>query len=292
MPPLDSSRIFLSAGIILLGQGLAGFPLQADEPATKNGETGVEKEADKGEDSALMKQARLFISQTKVEVLNEDGTPAAVAEALPEPVLTYGDLSRALDSSSIWAWKHEGEPIAMMKVEQYIPNGRSLWMFCFSNLSPFKVRMNWEYQKTPYILEPLQFQPVPGAPVPPESDDRGRQFQMRMLSREFIAFEKLRKGLEELRLLPRPLVENIDPATKLTRGAVFGEAVSTNPDGSLVLRIAPGKEGKLEWTYAPVRMSYGGLKLQHKGEDVWTDLQNEMTGHHVRWGYFHISRDQ
>lgn len=277
-----TDRIFMSRLILCTSLLLMTATILRADPAPSS-ET---------EDSALMKQARLFIQQTKVEILKEDGTVTATAQPLPGAVLTYGDLSRALDSSSIWAWTHDGEPIAMMKVEQYVPQGRSLWMFCFSNLSPYQIRMSWEFQQTPYTLEPLEFKPVPGAPAPHESDDRVRQFQMRALSREFTAFENLRKGLEELRLLPKPLVENADPATHLTRGGVFGEAVATNPDGSLVLRVAPGEDGKLEWTYAPVRMSYGGLKLQHRGEDVWVDLQNKGSGNNGRWGYFHVTRDK
>gem|GEM_PF-4288420 len=277
-----SRRSLRRVVVVLLFSCLPGplADVQADEPAES------EKE------SPLMQQAREFVRQTKVEVLNDDGSVSAIAMASPHAVLTYGDLSRDLDSSSLWGWTHDGEPIAMMKVEQYVPKGRSLWMFCFSNLSPYRIRMSWDFQPTPYTLEPLSFQPIPLAQTPPETSDRGRQFQMRAIAREFVVFENIRKNLEQLRLMPNPLLENRDPESRLTRGAVFGQAVATNPDGSLVLRIASRPDGSPEWTFAPVRMSYGGLKFQHHGEDVFVDLQNEMTGHHVRWGYFHISRDQ
>ena len=186
-------------------------------------------------------------------------------------------------------------PIALQKIEdsQHRGTGNRRWTYCFSSLTPEKVRVEWPDERGFETQSSgFEFHVLPDASAPAQSGPSRRQ-QLRQLSRRFratIIIDPRSDDKLQLRLLPRPILEFGSRETGMASGAVFGfAAYGTNPDLLLVIEARPDEAGNLVWQYAPARMTTGGLVLRHDDETVWTaDWVRPVPAPMESWTFFFV----
>ena len=243
-----------------------------------------------GEPNCWSRCARLAES-TAVEYTSGSGRLRLV----PEPVFRYDDQPRRFIDATMWIWTDGGRPVACQKVEakyEFI-KGDPLWGYCFTSLSPDKLKASWtdrNYQSTEAGIAWQSFADSPA----PASGNTLRKRQLRELARGFAGriLQNPRTGdSSEMRLFTTPIFEYADPATKLLIGSVFGfETNGTNPD-LLVLIEARGSAEKSEWQFAPARMTTGGITLNYRDRKVWeAPFVGPREGPFANWLFFQTPR--
>lgn len=218
----------------------------------------------------LLEQMQTLAKATTVSFV--DGSDKI--ELVPKPVFRYDDQPRHFIDATMWCWTHQGKPIAFQKIEAIQDaDGTGRWGYCFTSFSDRLLKAQWTAARKFRSTEAgVQHQKVPDAsPVAARANERRRQ--LRYFARDFTArilINPRTNASEEMRLLTTPIFEYSDAETKLPVGAVFGYATNgTNPD-MLINFEARADEDKLDWHYAPARMTTGGLTVKYRGKTVWS----------------------
>jgi hypothetical protein len=188
-------------------------------------------------------------------------------ERHPEPLLKYTNPVRGEVYGNVFVWTHQGRPEVIGAVFDYRSEG-TLYSELHTLASPGVVgrRDGKEFWKPP--AAGATFKPVPGAPVPAETD-KGRSLQMRELSRGFsVERDHPEHKKEALRLLAQPLFRYASPKTDTLDGAIFAFVdATTDPEAYLLLEASGGD--KPAWRFAFARVNIVEFRAEYKGEAVW-----------------------
>ena len=240
----------------------------------------------------LLAQMRKLAEQTSVQYASAQRHP----QLLDNPVFRYDDQPRRFIDATLWAWTDGGRPVAFQKVEAKYHHtiGEPEWGYCFTVATPELLAVAWQGDRRFRSTEAgIRFLELPAAPAIAEGSGRRRR-QLRELARAFdatIIIDPRNNKTEVMRLLPTPLMEYSAREAEPLSGAVFGFATSgTNPDLLLLLE-AREADGKLQWQFAPVRMTNGGLIVSYQGVKVreipWVDLNEPPF---ATWTFFDTPR--
>lgn len=235
----------------------------------------------------LLGEMSAFAKQIKVKLA--DGQREA--DLIAKPVFRYDDQPRRILDATLWVWTDEGRPVAFQKIEA-VERGKPKWSFYSTSFSTQLIEMEWPGDRRFRSTEPgIVYRPVPGAPAVTSTNTQ-RKRQMRELARQFSARIVLADDSSgEMRLLITPIYEFIDAKTKLCEGAVFGFGTNgTNPDLLLALESRP-ENGRLQWCFAPARITTNGILLNHQDKQVWeTPHENYKQAPFSTWTCFGIPR--
>jgi hypothetical protein len=125
----------------------------------------------------------------------------------------------------------------------------------------------WEPRETG-----LEFQPLPDAPPPADTEQR-RLLQLRRLSTRFqatlVSLHQNVNDREVLRLLPQPIYRYGREGSECLDGGLFAFVTGTDPEAVLMIEASRTTEEKYEWQYAFVRRSSGQLEARLDNDVVW-----------------------
>jgi hypothetical protein len=206
-------------------------------------------------------------------------------EHFPEPLLRFGDATRAFHDGTLWIWTESSRPLLMASIEHY----ETVWAFELISLSeaPFELRdaAGWLWKPG---AGPAQ-KTVPEAPAPAESLQM-RQRQARALSLRFSALELIRADTEKvhLRLQPRPIHQYQDRAFGLLDGAIFVFSNGTNPEVLLIVEAVKSDGADPHWRYALAPVSTAALEASLDGRVVWTAEKTEKPKDQSLYTYFGV----
>jgi hypothetical protein len=213
------------------------------------------------------------------------------ADRITNPVFRYDDQPRRILDATLWVWMDGGRPVAFQKIEA-VDRGRPKWSFYSTSFSPQLIEMEWPGDRRYRSTEPgIVYRAVPGAPAVATTSTQ-RKRQMRELARQFSSRIVLADDSSaEMRLLTTPICEFTDTKTELCEGAVFGFGTNgTNPDLLLALE-ARQEDGRLQWCFAPARITTNGIRLNHQDKQVWeTPHENYKEAPFSNWTCFGIPR--
>ncbi|WP_139228232.1 hypothetical protein [Planctomicrobium piriforme] len=234
--------------------------------------------------SAVRFQAMERLAQrTTVVILKGEQEVPAVLRA--EPLMKYGDETRNIKESTLWAWMDGEQPVAFQKIEVNAWGGTEnpSWTFCIASLSDQPLRISWTFRPQPFLTEPLKFVPLETKDALSQTDAL-LQLQLRSLMRGFAVIEGTGKNILETRLLPQPMLQ-ISDSERGVRGAVFGFAVGTNPDVHLVMRSVSqsGESPRLECGVA--KMTSIAVSVKNQDQEIAT-FPTVTSGFHGAWGFF------
>ncbi len=235
---------------------------------------GVIAEDADGRDRSL-ERMRTRAQHTEVRLI-EDGGGLRPTELRAQLVFRYSDEARAIHDSTLWVWTDEVRPAALQKIEDshHRATGEARWTYCFTSLADGRLRVRWDDDRQYESRAPgLVFEPLP-EPVQPAGTAAAQGRQLRQLARRFSAtlvLDPARNNTQEMRLLPRPVLEYADKETGVPAAGVFGFATyGTNPDALLVLELRPADDGPPRWCFAAARLTTGGIRLKYEDRDVWS----------------------
>jgi hypothetical protein len=206
------------------------------------------------------------------DVLPEEGAKPLT----PVPVIRWRNVVRGQEGEAMMVvWPHNGRPVAMASIYPW----EGAMTHEFDSLSRgTKLRA---YDKDRLIWAPeaagVEFKAVPKAPQPAKTGPE-RLRQMKTIAEGYKAtmtgWAANNSDQEALRLLPRPLYRYDlaaakEPDPNLLDGALFAYVQGTDPEVVLVLEAIKTAE-KVEWHYAFVRATSGGLEVKAGDEVVWT----------------------
>jgi hypothetical protein len=273
------------------------------------GMTGVARTNRPSDKNVLAEERSAFAEQEAAANTTCTPTPQAPAggettrdvnvqrlELMKESVNTYelirsGDRTRALKlqrdpafrlgrqgnggilEGAIFLWTDEfGRPEAAAQVflHRYAGRPDGEWIHEFTSLSSqtFTANQNgvpqWRPSEPGVVLSPL-----PGAPKPAALQAQ-RLRQMRALAEEFKAEDNFGDGgWEVLRILPTPITRYGKPGGAPEDGALFAFVEGTDPEVFLFLEARPSN-GSLQWQYALAPMTCWALKVERRGQGVWS----------------------
>jgi hypothetical protein len=273
MTRLALTPVPLLVGILLAAPGL--------------GDDAVESRREK-----LLGQMRSLAEETNVKFAEGDRQP----ELVTNPVFRYDDQARRFLDATIWAWTDQGRPVAFEKIEARLDQAtsRPQWGYCFTSLSEDKLSVEWSPNRQFRSTAPgITWHPVPDASAP-AIRSAARKRQAREIARGFagrIVIDPKTNRSAEMRLMPTAILEYDDGEANLVQGAVFGFAVyGTNPDVLVLLEVR-SLDGKLQWHYAPARMTTGGITLTYRGEPAWeAEFVQPRSGPYATWTFFATPR--
>ena len=245
-------------------------------------------EAPEKEESPAQSAIRMLAKQCVFRAVTDSGSPTDPFVLRPEPLLKYGDPARDIGSSALWVWMDGEIPGMFQKIEVNVHQGtNNKWTWCFANAASRKLECSWpDVRRDSPKVDEVVTSEIPESPeVKESSPESALALTARQLSRKFTA----RDGNDELRLLPRPLLEFKAEKQDIPYGAVFGFATGTNP--SLVLIVqAEKKNGEMIWTYRPLHMTSWPVELEYDGKKIWQEAgqpQDQVS----TWGYFFSFRE-
>ncbi len=213
------------------------------------------------------------------------------ADRTARPVFRYDDQPRRILDATLWMWTDGGRPVAFQKIEA-VDRGKPKWSFYSTSFSTQLIEMEWPGGRRFRSTEPgIVYRAVAGAPAVASTSTQ-RKRQMRELARQFSARIVLADDSSgEMRLLITPICEFSNAETKLCEGAVFGFGTNgTNPDLLLALESRP-ESGRLQWCFAPARITTNGILLNHQDQQVWeTPHENYKEAPFSTWTCFGIPR--
>lgn len=234
---------------------LMSSPVFSDEP----GATSPEK--------AKASPLRQLIDEslTWFELTNE----VAAKPMTPRVVMRWANNIRGSENGATVLYLHEGVPHAVCGI---YPWDQKL-IHEFDSLS--RARLEAKYQDrviwTP--SEPgVTFRPIPMADAAAETPAM-RLRQMKALAAQFsctmLGWRADRTDRETLRLLTQPLYR-YEVTTNQMRvdGAVFAFVMGTDPEALLLLEAVRHQSG-VQWEYAFVRQTSGGLEAKLNDTVVW-----------------------
>ena len=206
----------------------------------------------------------------------------------PEPLLKYGDPTRDIGSSALWVWMDGEVPAMFQKIEVNVHQGSNdKWTWCFANASSQKLECAWpEVRRGSITVNEVPTGEIPESPkVKENAPGSAMALAARQLSRKFTA----RDGDDELRLLPRPLLEFKAEKQNIPYGAVFGFATGTNPSIVVIIQ-AEKKNGEVVWTYRPLHMTSVTVELEYDGKKIWQE-DGQQPNAVSTWGYYFSFRE-
>lgn len=186
-----------------------------------------------------------------------------------KPVLRWTNNER--DSQSLGVvvlWLDRGQPAAVMATYSWMGN----LYHEFDLLSRSSVIATRDSDVVWRPKSSLKFQPIPGAPEV-ESSAPARLRQMKELAEQFgatmLGWRADNSDRAELRRLPRELYRYQTESSEVIDGAVFAFVLGTDPEVLLLIEAVKQNE-RMEWQYAFVRQTSGGLEGRHRNQVVWS----------------------
>ena len=271
--------------------GLALLVVAAERP---NSADSTRSDAEKAASRAAEHMHRLKLLCTD--------NPEKPLVLIDQPLLAFGDSTRATSQGSLWAWSERGadrtRPVLFLEL-YHIGGFEGQWFHAVSLASHTNVALDapgaprWQPQTTDFRLLPLENAPKPAA------KEAGRLRQMRDVARRFTAHEFWHpdNSRHELRVLPQPIHRYTDSEEKVLDGAVFAIVHGTNPEAVVLIEIqersagtdSAGTEG---WQYAVLRSSdaEGHVQLDGKEVSAWDRAVHTSNG--VREPYHVITTAQ
>jgi hypothetical protein len=195
-------------------------------------------------------------------------------KVMPDPVFRMGKQGTGdILEGAIFLWPDDvGRPEAAAQVflMRYAGRPEGDWLHEFTSLSTGTFTASRQGQPQWWPGEPgLVFRPVPGAPRPGGTPSQ-RLRQMRTLADEFRAEDNFGNvGWRPLRMLPTPIARYGKPGATPEDGALFAFVEGTDPEVFLFIEVRRGAKGP-EWQYACAPMSCWALKVERKGQVVWS----------------------
>jgi hypothetical protein len=252
-----------------------------------------EKEKKELRREELLQAMRGLAQEAKVKLV----TGEQQAELVTNPVFRYDDQPRRFIDATIWAWTHEGRPVAFQKIEALDPGPATAiptWQYCFASMSTDRLAVEWTPNRRFRSTEPgIVFRPLADSPPVVEGNTQ-RKRQAREIMRKFSAsifIDPKDVSDQQMRFLTTPLFEYADPQTKVFRGAVFGFSTNgTNPD-LLVLLEARGDKARSIWHAGPARMTSGAVTLRYQESEIWkVDHVDPSQAPFPTWTFFTTPR--
>lgn len=211
-------------------------------------------------------------------------TPAAMVR---EPLYRWNDPTREFSDGTLWFWRSDGRPIAVVAIELYPQNPAfgPVWALEFTSLStgPIEVEGGEHFDKTYadlYRPRPdgtlrwaprhggVQFRELAGAPAPADTEaERARQ--MRELIQRFSAREHFKSQDYALRLISHPIDRYANSATQILDGQVFLFANGTNPEVLFMIEARRPGAGSPGWWYAAAPLARAEVALILDRKEVW-----------------------
>lgn len=265
--------------------GLGGR-LSAQESPEKPAE---EKPTSKKADDKTVKLMRERVQN--MEVRFPAGEQGKLAELLPNPLIHYSDQIRALPESTLWVWQMDQVPVLFCKVEQLKDKQTSLvsWQYCCVPATDTKADVTWKRDYRWRARETgFQWISVPETATP-HPQEGIRLTQLRGIARGFIGEIKgpPESGIQQSRLLPRPLHRFASPQTKVVDGAVFGlTSNGTNPDILLIVEALQDVVEGSHWRYAVLGMTGDAATVKFKDKSVWSKQFTNGPGDHKSWMWY------
>ncbi len=264
-PPIKT-YVALTA-FLVAATALVGSPPDSSPEAKKNN---TDQSAEAKANEQVRRETERVLREIELEIKGEDGW--AKVPRIKEPLLYYGDPTRANDNGSVWGWGLKGRPVALLEIFRGAIAPRH-WTFAICNTSGGKLRARyagnswWEENDSATELKD-----IPGAPAP-AAETSLRQRQVKLLAQKFTAHEfwDPDNTRYELRLLKRPLYIYRDEANGLLEGGLFTLANGTNPEIMLFVeaRVDPKNKSKSVWQYAVGRSAHAELHLEYAGKEVY-----------------------
>ena len=206
----------------------------------------------------------------------------------PEPLLKYTDATQDIGASALWVWMDGEVPAMFQKIEVNVHQGSNdKWTWCFANGSSQKVECGWpEVRRGTITVNEVPTTEIPESPIVKEdAPATALALTARQLSRKFTA----RDTEDELRVLPRPLLEFKSEKQNIPYGAVFGFAAGTNPSIVLIIQVEK-KDGKTVWTYRPIHMTGYKVEMEYDGKKIWEE-ESQSPNAVSTWGYYFSFRE-
>ncbi len=171
----------------------------------------------------------------------------------------YGDVF-------IWTWKGRPEVIGSLH-KWYSPHNHSAIEFLSVSTGLLVGHEDGREMWTP-SRPGIEMKPIPGAPGPAMTPVQ-RLRQMRELSEDFTGLETRRNDRErDTRLLTQPLYRYVNSEEPVVDGALFVFDQGTDPETFLLIE-ARQVDGKAQWQYGLARMNSVGMRVNHRGKEVW-----------------------
>jgi hypothetical protein len=187
-------------------------------------------------------------------------------EPVADPVLRYGDPTRANKDGSAWIWGGSGRPRTVLELYR---NNAGDWVYVFNWLSGQELRAERDKAEwwTP-AAPTLVWRDIDEAP--PTGTNNRRTGQLRALARRFDTHEfwDPDNSRYELRLLSTPVHRYEDADAGVIDGAVFVFANGTNPE-VLLLVEARHDGGAATWHYGLARLGHAEMHVLLDGVEVW-----------------------
>lgn len=229
-----------------------------------------------GESSAELSARRLAFMKDSAQSYEflRDGDRTPWLTLRPDPVFRMGKQgSGNVLEGAIFLWTDEvGRPevAAQLFLLRSADHPGGEWLHEFTSLAAgtFTAGRQGAVRWAP--REPgLVFKKVPDAAKPAASPSQ-RSRQMRAIAEEFRAEDNFgNTRWEVLRMLATPIARYGKAGGTPEDGALFAFVEGTDPEAFLFIEARPG-EGGLEWQYACAPMSCWPLKIERKGQVVWS----------------------
>lgn len=280
-------RVLWIAALMACAGYLTPYAVGNDEtPASNASASDADETPDAKVESPAQTAMAQMAKQCVFQPVAQEGKERDPLILRPDPLIRYGDATRDIGSSALWVWMDDEIPAMFQKIEVNTHQGsNNKWTWCFANSSSEKIQCSWpEVRKVSPTVEPVMAHAVPGIPEI-KATPAAMALAARQLSRQFTA----RDGKDELRLMPRPLMEFASEKREIPYGAVFGFATGTNPSMLLILQVEMGDKGQ-RWVYRPVHMTSWNVVLDYDGKTVWQEAGQQA--HDVSsWGYYFSFRE-
>lgn len=251
----------LSALLIL---GVAILPTMRAGVGADDGPNTSPAEVSKDKADEVLEASRARVEEI---VMHRGGDTEATVPHVAEPVLRYGDPTRANMDGSLWLWGQSGRPQAVLELYRNLAGD---WVYVFNWLSggELTAKRKGDLWWTP-AAPTVQFQDLEGPR--PAGSEALRTTQMRYLARRFDAHEfwDPNNSRFELRLLATPVHRYSDPDRGIIDGAVFAYANGTNPEVVLLLEVAEA-DGERRWQYGFARLGHAEMHVELDDAEVWT----------------------
>lgn len=279
--------------LVTLGSVVIAFSGAASEPiCLAQAKPATEQKPSEKSRAAMLVQMKEVAAKTDVSLKSAGIKP----QLMPNPVFRYDDQPRRFIDATMWVWTIEGRPVAIQKVEAMFHGNTDIptWGYCFTSVSSDLVSAEWGGARPFAATEAAPaFRPVPESPAVAEKD-LAKKRQARDLARKFevrILIDPIAKVTADMRLLTTPIYEYTDPKSGKFLGAVYGfSSNGTNPDFLLMFEPRE-KNGKVEWFFAPARMTSGGLSVKLDGKEVWqADYAHGASAPFPTWTFFQTRR--
>lgn len=252
-----STLLILAVAVVLSMTAGVGAD---DGSNAKSAEAGT----DETDDVEVLEASRARVEEI---VMYRGGDARTVVPHVAEPVLRFGDLTRANKHGSLWMWGQSGRPQAVLELYRNLAGD---WVYVFNWLSGSELTAErdgglWWTPAAPTV----QFDELEGAR--PAGSEALRTTQMRAIARRFSAHEfwDPNNSRFELRLLATPLHRYTDPDRGIIDGAVLAYANGTNPEVVLLLE-AHAVAGERRWQYGFARLGHAEMHVELDDAEVWT----------------------